>query len=74
MAIGAHADDIELRVGGTLLKYLDCGYEIAYVMSTNNFAGKELSDKEGVKTLKSFTSRKTNGIATERSPHRSQLF
>ncbi len=51
MAIGAHADDIELRVGGTLLKYLDCGYEIAYVMSTNNFAGKELSDKEGVKTL-----------------------
>lgn len=39
MAIGAHADDIELRSGGTLLKYLEKGYEIIYVMSTNNFSG-----------------------------------
>jgi LmbE family N-acetylglucosaminyl deacetylase len=39
MAIGAHADDIEVCVGGTLLKYRDAGYEIDYVMSTNNFSG-----------------------------------
>ena len=39
MAVGAHADDIEINVGGTLLKYHDVGYEIDYVMSTNNFSG-----------------------------------
>ena len=39
MAIGAHADDIELNVGGTLCKYKDLGYEIVYVMSTNNMSG-----------------------------------
>jgi len=39
MAVGAHADDIEFNVGGTLLKYRDAGYEIDYVMSTNNFSG-----------------------------------
>ena len=40
MAIGAHADDIEINVGGTLLKYHDVGYEIVYVLSTNNFSGQ----------------------------------
>ena len=40
MAIGAHADDIEFNIGGTLLKYHDAGYEIDYVMSTNNFSGE----------------------------------
>lgn len=39
MAIGAHADDIELDVGGTLLKYFDRGYSIIYVMATNNMSG-----------------------------------
>jgi LmbE family N-acetylglucosaminyl deacetylase len=39
MAVGAHADDIEINVGGTLSKYHDAGYEIDYVMSTNNFSG-----------------------------------
>ena len=39
MAVGAHADDIELNVGGTLAKYHDCGYRIVYVMSTNNMSG-----------------------------------
>lgn len=39
MAIGAHADDIEIMVGGTLLKYHALGYEIVYVMSTNNMSG-----------------------------------
>ncbi|MCK9266779.1 PIG-L family deacetylase [bacterium] len=39
MAIGAHADDIELNVGGTLLKYKDKGYRIVYVMATNNMSG-----------------------------------
>jgi len=39
MAIGAHADDHELNVGGTLAKYHDLGYEIVYVMATNNMSG-----------------------------------
>lgn len=39
MAVGAHADDIELNVGGTLLKYRERGYQVVYVMSTNNMSG-----------------------------------
>lgn len=39
MAIGAHADDIEINVGGTLEKAFRNGYEIVYVMSTNNMSG-----------------------------------
>lgn len=39
MAIGAHADDIELNLGGTLAKYHANGYGVVYVMSTNNFSG-----------------------------------
>lgn len=39
MAVGAHADDIEINVGGTMAKYHDLGYEIIYVMSTNNMSG-----------------------------------
>jgi LmbE family N-acetylglucosaminyl deacetylase len=39
MAIGAHADDIEINVGGTVLKYRERGYELVYVMSTNNMSG-----------------------------------
>ncbi len=39
MAIGSHADDIEVHVGGTLLKYHDIGYDLVYVMSTNNMSG-----------------------------------
>ena len=39
MAVGAHADDLELNVGGTLLKYRERGYQVVYVMSTNNMAG-----------------------------------
>ena len=40
MCVGAHADDIEFSVGGACLKYLDRGYEIDYVMSTNNMSGQ----------------------------------
>lgn len=39
MAIGAHADDVELYFGGTLLKYMERGYEMIYIMSTNNMSG-----------------------------------
>ena len=39
MAVGAHAGDIELNVGGTLLKYRERGYQVVYVMSTNNMSG-----------------------------------
>lgn len=39
LAIGAHADDIEINVGGLLSKYVGHGYEVVYVMSTNNMSG-----------------------------------
>ena len=50
MAVGAHADDVELNVGGTLLKYRDHGYNVVYVMSTNNMSGI-LSKKEDDGTI-----------------------
>lgn len=40
MAVGAHADDIEINVGGTFEKSFRAGYEIVYVMSTNNMSGE----------------------------------
>ena len=43
MAIGAHADDIEFNAGGTICKYQDRSYELVYVLSTNNMAGKGCS-------------------------------
>jgi LmbE family N-acetylglucosaminyl deacetylase len=39
MVIGAHADDVEINTGGTLLKYREADYEVVYVMATNNFSG-----------------------------------
>ncbi len=43
MAIGAHADDIEIRSGGTLAKYHRMGYQVVYVLTTNNTAGAHTS-------------------------------
>ncbi len=40
MAIGAHADDIEFNVASSFTKYHERGYDIVYVMSTNNMSGK----------------------------------
>lgn len=39
MGIGAHADDIELGIGGTFFKYMEKGYKLIYVMATNNMSG-----------------------------------
>ena len=39
LAIGAHADDLELSMGGTLLKYRAEGYTITYLLTTNNMSG-----------------------------------
>ena len=41
MAVGAHADDVEIQFGGTLFKYLDKGYSVVYVQSTNNMSGSK---------------------------------
>lgn len=53
MVVGAHADDNEIHVGGTLLKYHALGYDIIYVMSTNNMSGgaNELQPDGTVKKL-----------------------
>ena len=39
MAVGAHADDIEFGAGGTISKYLEKGYSLVYVLSTDNMSG-----------------------------------
>jgi len=44
MAIGAHADDIEMRCAGTLAKYHALGYEVCCVMTTNNTASGMTGD------------------------------
>ncbi len=51
MSIGAHADDVEIGSGGTLLKCRDLNYEIVYVMTTNNMSGyvSELQSDGSVK-------------------------
>ena len=37
--LNAHADDLELQMGGTLAKYHQgYGYDIVYVMTTNNMS------------------------------------
>ena len=53
MVVGAHADDNEIHVGGTMLKYHDRGYEIIYVQSTNNMSGsaREMQPDGSVKQL-----------------------
>ncbi len=43
MAIGAHADDVEIRSGGTLAKYHEMGYQVVYILATNNTAGAHTS-------------------------------
>ncbi len=55
LAIGAHADDLELHIGGTLSKYRAYGYAIGYVMTTNNMSGD-------------WATRDANGVITRRSP------
>lgn len=52
MAVGAHADDLEAHLGGTLVKYHEAGYEIVYVMATNNMSGS-VSELLGDGTIRS---------------------
>lgn len=48
MSIAAHCDDIELNFGATMLKYHEAfGYDIVYVLSTNNMSGQWTEATEG---------------------------
>ena len=40
LVVAAHADDMELSMGATALKYLDRGYDFHIVYSTNNMSGE----------------------------------
>ena len=40
LAVLAHADDMEIDMGGSCLKYLDLGYDFKIVYTTNNMAGE----------------------------------
>ena len=46
LAIGAHQDDNEFRVGGMTLKWVKAGYEVAYLSLTNGCGGHHLLTKE----------------------------
>jgi len=40
LVVAAHADDMEMSMGGTCLKYLDQGYDFRIVYTTNNMSGE----------------------------------
>ena len=49
MSTGARGDDFEFGAGGTCLKYLDKGYKMDDVMSTNNTISQ---NKPGLDVIK----------------------
>lgn len=52
MIVGAHADDVEIYAGGTTEKFYRKGYEVIYVMSTNNMSGNPGKlNEHGVKVM-----------------------
>ncbi len=46
MAVGAHPDDCELRVGGTLAKYAKAGHDVFMVSATNGEIGSNLYEMD----------------------------
>jgi len=44
MFFGAHADDMEIRAGGTMRKFVSQGYRAISVMMTNNICGAYVDD------------------------------
>lgn len=46
LAIGAHQDDNELRVGGMAKKWVDAGHEVRFLSMTNGNAGHHILSRE----------------------------
>ncbi|MBR6794773.1 MAG: PIG-L family deacetylase [Clostridia bacterium] len=46
LAIGAHQDDNEFRVGGMTVKWVRAGYEVVYLSLTNGSGGHHLLSRE----------------------------
>ena len=46
LAIGAHQDDNEFRVGGMTIKWVKAGHEVQYLSMTNGCGGHHLLSKE----------------------------
>ncbi len=57
LAIGAHHDDIELRVGGTLAKYLAAGWRVEYILlaTTPHVNARSRVREQGVLTTREAT-------------------
>jgi len=53
MAIGAHPDDIEFLMAGTLLKLKQCGYEIHYLNLASGNCGSMEHDAETITRIRS---------------------
>lgn len=47
MAFGAHADDMDIRAGGTVKKFLDSGYKLIEVLVTTSAGGTNYPVAEG---------------------------
>jgi LmbE family N-acetylglucosaminyl deacetylase len=39
LAVGAHPDDCDLKMGGIACEYTDCGHNVQFVSMTNGAAG-----------------------------------
>lgn len=64
IAFGAHHDDIEIRAGGAVAKYVRLGYEVIYVVMidsvyvSNRYQGYEKLSNEDILELRASESRK----------------
>ena len=59
LAVGAHPDDVELYMMGTLLKYIEQGHEVIVIIATDGDfelgnSNKELSKKRLKEAIASF--------------------
>lgn len=44
VAIGAHPDDIEIGLGGTIARHVSCGHDVTFLIATDGIAGYDRSD------------------------------
>ncbi|RAL25944.1 PIG-L deacetylase family protein [Thermoflavimicrobium daqui] len=65
MAIGAHPDDIEYFMGGTLLKYKKRECEICYVVATDGSKGGKIEPNKLIKIRKNESKYAASFLDTE---------
>ena len=61
LAIGAHPDDLEFQVGGTLAKYAQRGDEVCMAVATNGNIGSFRMSKEEIAAVRHKEAQKSCG-------------